>query len=262
MNLDSKTFSLPPLPKEHGAWGVFVGAFLSAAAVLGSLGLAQLLLFLALGTFYLAHPTLILLSRRKARRNDVLWSALFFLMGVLFIIRASSTYRPIILYSLIVVPFAISEILFIHRRKRQTLHAQAIGVTGLSSIAPLSMVLHERELTWGAAVLWTVTFCFFMSGILFARFQIARLNARSHPDVSCRRERGTIVVYHLVVAGMLVWLVLKTQVTVFSTVVFLPATAVSLLAAAKIFPSTAIRYTGWLIVAQTILFVLLLAVVT
>jgi hypothetical protein len=52
-----------------------------------------------------------------------------------------------------------------------------------------------------------------------------------------------------------------SRVTVASTFIFLPAIAASLLAGIGYFPSTTIRQTGWLIIAQTVVFVALLSII-
>jgi hypothetical protein len=229
-------------------------------AVTGSLERPMLYLFLAMGIFYLIQPTLILVSRSKAKRSDVMWAAVFFIAGGLLLVKTSSFYRSILPWCSIVIPFAFVEVLFVHWKKRQTLTAQIFGVLGLSAIAPLSYMLFKREATWEAALLWIVAVGFFSCGILFARFQIARLNAKSSSDFNLRRERRWLLIYHLTLVIILFWIAARSLVNVSTVFIFAPAVTVSLLAGMGCFPSTTIRQTGWLIVAQTILFVILLAI--
>lgn len=259
MNSIARTLPAPVIPREHGAWGIFFGAFFSSVAVTGSCERPMVFLMLAMAIFYLIQPTFVLISRRKARRADVMWASFFFAAGGLLLVGASSVYRTIVLWCAIVVLFAVTEMLFIRSKKRQTLAAQIVGAFGLSSIAPLSYMLFEREASWAAALLWIANGAFFMCGILFARFQISRLGSGTHSDSSFRREKRRLLSYHLALVVILLGVAAGSTFRITSTFVFFPAVGVSLLAGFGCFPRTTIRQTGWLIVAQTILFVALLA---
>jgi len=260
MNLLGRTLPAPVLPREHGAWGIFFGSFLSCVAVTGSLHRSMLYLFLAMGILYCTRPTWILISRRKQRLSAVLWAAVLSAAGLLLLAQASSSYRPVLLWCAVVIPFPVMEILFVRSKKQLTLAAQIIGVVGLSTIAPLSHMIAEREASREAAALWIACAAFFTCGILFARLQIERLRRGSSPGTGLRREKRRLFIYLWILAAFLAGYAVASPDPAISPFAFIPTVAVSLLAGVGWFPVTSIRRTGWIIVAQTMLFVVLLAI--
>ncbi|NIM19832.1 MAG: hypothetical protein GTO51_06265 [Candidatus Latescibacteria bacterium] len=258
----NRSSRVPPFPREHGAWGILIGSFFSAVAVVGAITGPMILLLLASASLYLAHPIVLLTVRKKGDRSDRIWGMCFITLGACFLFLASMSYRPIIAWSLVLPGFVLAEIILIRLRKQQSLLAHMTGMIGLAAVAPLTVILYECGVSTSAGALWAAGCAFFASGILMARYHIARMRAKSLADRVQRRDRGVLIGYHLFLAAGLLCLGLSAPSHARFIIIFLPTLVLSLLVAADRLANISLRRIGWLIVAQTILFILLLALIT
>jgi len=249
-----KNGSGPPWPKEHGAWGILLGSFFAASAWAGSFKLAPVLLLLSFTSFYFFHPVFLLFLHGKTRPADRLWGGLCLAVGWGLLLAAGADYRPIVPLSLVMALFLFLEALLIRHRLHRTLTAQLIGTTGLTVIAPLTVILSGRTVVPAAGFVWLLALLFFISGILFARFQISKVSDNARRGPAYRRGRVGLLVFHLLLVAALSVCFVASGRRQLWPIAFLPAILISLTAALERLPELSIKQTGWLIMVQTGLF--------
>jgi hypothetical protein len=252
----------PPVPREHGAWGILCGAFLSVAARTGTLTPAMLLFLAGMASLYSSRHALLLGLGKRPGPRAAIWVAVFALIGLACLCGTAALVRFWFLLPscLIFVPFLIAELLLFRAHRQQSILAQIIGTTGLTLMAPLTYIVQARGWVPDALRLWLVNAGFFLGLIVFVRFQIARMSARADNRRARNSYFGALLAYNavLVVALSLVSALSRRYAPL--CVVFLPSILQSLAALAGAPAVGTVRRLGWLQVAHTVLFVVLLGV--
>ncbi len=245
------------VPREHGAWGMIGGAFLSVVAVHGRMSLPMILFLIGFLLLYFTRVPFQQLFRGKRVASTVVPIGVFGGSGWLCIGWAAleAHFLSFPLYVTLLIPFFLVELLFIRWRRPNHFMPQLVGTIGLSGIAALTDGLVHGTMTFHALFLWGVNALFFIAGITIVRQQIA---ARTHYASGLWYLRalrwGTIV--YVAIGGILVknpsplwqmtwWVLLPVmvEVAIFST---------------NRFFVTNLKTLGWLQIAQTLLFVGLL----
>lgn len=258
----------PPLPNEHGAWGILLGAFFSVTAVTHTLLVSQLLFLSAVILFYLSRqPFLLIMKSRVMVKGKYLpeWTRWFFILaalGWIFLSAAvyTSGYPMLIMWSMILPFFSLLEIGFIRKRKQRGFIAQLMGTLGLTSIAALSMLLFYQNITTTVMYVWIINILFFTSGIIFVRYQIAAMKKREANRKEIKTYKAAMICYHF---GLLIilFLIALTFGKFFGLLIaFTPAIVQSAISISGKFRFSSLKTVGWLEIAQTVCFVILLSI--
>lgn len=252
-----KTIGLPSFPREHGAWGILLGAFFSVTAFTGSLTLSQFWLLLSFVTFYISRPSFLSIIRGRYTGNDVWWFVLLALLGWVFLFLSAlfAHYPAIIPASLMLLPFLLLEILLIRKRKQTTFAAQLLGTLGLTTIAPLSLLLYQKDFSPLIGFAWLINILFFTSGILFVRYQIAAL----HKTSQLRQYKMGMIFFHLTLLLFLISLGLVNREFTGLFYVFIPVFFQATVFLFSRITLKSLRLVGWMQIGQTLVFVLLLS---
>ena len=254
-----KDISSPPFPKEHGAWGILIGAFLSVIAYTKAVSLSQICLLFSIVLFYIARASFLNILRGKNKHREGFWFFVFAGLGWLGMLLTAylAQYWEILGWSLIMLPFLGAEVLLIKFRKQMSLLAQLIGTIGLSMIAPLTMLLYQQKVTFSAGFIWLIDALFFTSGILFVRYQIAIMKQTS----DYMRYQISIIIYHIGLLLFLFWLHFTNEAYSGWLLVFTPMLLQTFYFLISKLQFRSLRTVGWLQIGHTLVFIILLLVV-
>ncbi len=214
----------PPLPREHGAWAMFVAPLLVGIGAGGRLN-AELALFIAtaFGFFLLRYPLMLAIKSRSetARLAASKWSAGY---GALTVVAGAVLMLLSQLWLLI--PIALLGFIslavylwYASRRAEMTTIGEWVGIAGLALGAPGAYLVATRQLDATAAALYLLNVLYFGGTVFYVKFRVReqpRL-AKSALDWRSLLWAGRItLVYHFLAIG---------GVVLFAVFGFVPALA-------------------------------------
>jgi len=246
------------IPKEHGAWGMIGGSFLSVVAVHGRVTPAMAIFLAGFLFLYFTRVPFLNVFRGKSTPRMYRFIAGFGLIGWLLIILAArfSHYSIFPLWVLGMVPFFLVELIFVRRRKPNHFIPQLVGTIGLSGIAALTDALWHGAMTVHALWLWLLNSIFFVAGITIVRQQIAARAPSTRVNGYLILLQVGVVVY---IAVGVFWGVSLEQTLPVSWIVLLPVMAEVAVFSLNRLVVHQLKTLGWLQIAQTLIFVFLLA---
>ncbi len=249
------------IPKEHGAWGMIGGSFLSVVAVHGRVTPAMVAFLAGFLFLYFTRVPFLNIARNKTSSRTYRIIVGFGFVGWLLIILAGrfSHYPLFPLWVLGLVPFFLVELIFVRRRKPNHFIPQLVGTIGLSGIAALTDALWHGAMTVHALWLWLLNSIFFVAGITIVRQQIAARAPSPQGNGYLTLLRVGVVGYAAL--GVL-WAVLPGQSLPVSWIVLLPVMAEVAVFSLNRLVVHQLKTLGWLQIAQTVIFVLFLALLT
>lgn len=173
-----------PLPREHGAWGMFLTGLFLGSTVAGRINVPGLLFFVAsLALFSLRQP-LFLLSlpqsgtySSEARRNLLTWAAAFLLSGLLLGLPLLFVYGRWLLIPVAGAGVAsLASDLFLRRRRLdRTGPGELLGIAQLSLVVPaIHYSILGRDVTT-AGLLWALTFLFYAGSVPYVKLKLRHL---------------------------------------------------------------------------------------
>ncbi len=247
------------IPKEHGAWGMIGGSFLSVVAVHGGVTLAMGVFLLGFLCLYFTRVPFLNIFRKKATHRTFGLIALFGSLGWGFIIAAAilRQYPMFPLWVMGLVPFFLVELVFVRHRKPNHFIPQLVGTVGLSAIAALTDALWHGSMTFHGLWLWGINSAFFVAGITIVRQQIAARAPRANGRGYLNALRISTALYLFM---PVVWLTFPMALLKLAWLVLVPVMAEVALFSTNRFLIQNLKILGWLQIAQTLIFVLLLAI--
>jgi len=249
-----------PFPREHGAWGILYGAYFAALAISNQFSVSTLLFIFSITLFYMARQPMLNLFRKKDRPFNLKWFFIFSLSGGIFLLLTAyvTHYWSIIGYTLIMAVFFLIELWLIRNRKQMTFGAQLTGTIGLTIVAPLTLILLQKQVSPIAILLWLISILFFTSGLLFVRYQIALTTKNKRAITDKKRYRTAIILYHLLLFIFLIGLPFVENISGRLILAFLPLLVHIGLSLSNRVVFSSLKTVGWLEILQTIIFVGLL----
>lgn len=256
------------IPKEHGAWAVLYVPMLVAALIAGGPTWNVLLLALsALGVFMsyapmhmlLRHAMVMPLAREQVRRA-VVWSAVYGVFGVVFVVPLfmQGYWLLLPLGILGLVAYVLNFLLT--RRVPKTLASDMVAVFGLSLSALCSWYVVTGVLEEQAVIVWVLNLLFFGSSVVYVHMKIRAAAARN-PDLN-RSSLWSVatlnVLYHLVVMIIVAVLAWYRTSKLSLVVAFAPMTLHALYGTYKLTHRVSFRRLGFLLLAHSIGFGFLL----
>ncbi len=202
----------PLLPREHGAWAMFVAPLLVG---IGAAGMANVELALfaltAFGFFLLRYPLMLAIKTKSnaARLAAWQWSVAY---GALTIVAGAALMLISQLLALVLVGLLglISLVAYLwhaaHRAEMTTI-GEWIGIAGLALGAPGAYLVATHRLDATAWALYLLNVLYFGGTVFYIRFRVrdqTRL-AKSGVDWRSRLWAGRItLLYHLLAIGAVV----------------------------------------------------------
>jgi hypothetical protein len=213
-----------PLPREHGAWAMFIVPLWVGIGTAGVLNAYVILFALtAFGFFLLRYPLMLALKNRapQARADALRWSAVYgtitFIGGaVLFV--TSQLWLLIPLGTLGMASLAVYLWHAAHRAEMTTA-GEWIGIAGLALGAPGAYLVATGTLNMTALALYWLNLLYFGGTVFYIRFKVREQPRVVSPSASwgaCLWAGRVTVLYHTM--AMIV-------VALFAMIGFVPALA-------------------------------------
>ncbi len=202
----------PLLPREHGAWAMFLAPLLVGIGA-GGIVNAQVALFAltAFGFFLFRYPLMLAIKSKsiKARRTAWQWSAAY---GVLTAFAGAALLflsRLWLLFPIVLLGF-ISLVVYLwyaaHRAEMTTL-GEWVGIAGLALGAPGAYLVATHMLDATAAALYFLNVLYFGGTVFYVKFRVREQLklAKNAPDCRSLPRAGWItLLYHFLAIGAVV----------------------------------------------------------
>lgn len=172
----------PLLPREHGAWAMFIVPLVVGLAIGARRnqldGFITTLLFVlaAFGFFLVRYPLMLLIKTRhsNAEGNVLLWSGVYgtvaFVGGVAALILTQ-------VWELVIIGLIGGGLLGIHlwlaaRRQEMSVVGQWSAIAGATLAAPGAYLLYAHRFDTTAAMLYVLSFLFFGGTVYYIKFKV------------------------------------------------------------------------------------------
>ena len=224
------TTSRPPLPREHGAWGILLIPFATAVGVSGVFDLRAALLLASVLCFYVARTSWLKQNNR--------WTLV--LLGG----SAACTLPLMVVWKLWwLAAFGAVAAPLAFRKTERSVGMQLVAVAGLTLTAPAAWYVATGTLDYR---LWLWNALYFAGGVFYVKMHIATAISRKPAG------RLPVVLYYGGLTGILAWWPVGLA--------FVPAIVRAFVGAARVTPVLRVKRLGWTEVAYSLLFGVLVVV--
>jgi hypothetical protein len=233
----------PPLPREHGAWGILLIPFATAVGVSGVFDLKVTLLLASVLCFYVARASYL--------KQNWKWTV------VLLAGSAACTAALLLqwrLWWLITLGAAATPLAF--RRTERSIAVQLIAVAGLTLTAPATWYAATGRMDAKALWLWLLNALYFGGGVFYVKMHVAAAIRRR--AFHGWREKmglgaGTLLYYTgaMVCLGVLA---AAKAIPAAALIAFAPVIARAVVGVGRLSPTLRIKRLGWTEVAYSLVF--------
>ena len=259
-------------PAEHGAWGILVAPFLSAAAVGASTGpdaggwnLPLLLCGVCLLALFLLRGSLAGREARTAIREPAhLVLASLVLVTAHVLVLYYGRWQLIGLGHaagfLYVIQRRLAASNSVERKEKHSLQAELIGVVLLSLSAPAAWISAQGGMSFTGVQVWLLNLLFFLGGVLYVKYRVRGIAAhRQFAGVSDKLAFAwPVVIYHVLMAAFLASSIVQHWFPVAVLLAFVPGILRANALLLHLGRRFAIRRLGWTEVAHSLVFGVLL----
>jgi hypothetical protein len=248
MNPQSDTsLGRPPLPREHGAWGILLVPLVTALGVSRVFNLQTALLIASVLCFFIARTSYlraVALSEGPLYRRAIAWA--WVLMGASVLAAA-----PLLLWGdrWWLLAFGAVAMPIAFRKPSRSFPAQLLAMMGLTLTAPVAWYVATGKLDDWAWMLWGLNALYFASGFFYVKMHFAAVRQRSSVGVA----RG-VILYHLLLMALLAGLVAGDILTGWMALAFAPALGRAAVGIVRLRPVVQIKRLAWLEVGYSLLF--------
>lgn len=240
----------PPVPREHGAWGILLVPFATAVGGAGVWNLPVALLLVSVLCFYVARTSWL---KRNYRWTAILLAGSF-----------AAAVPLVVVWKLWWLPAfgAVAAVLAVQPTS-QNLWRQLLAVPGLTLTAPAAWYVATGTLDYR---LWLLNTLYFAGGVFYVRMHLAAATAlgpHPHPNpLPVERGEGTrwkvglpTLLYHGALAVVaVVWQPVGLA--------YIPAIARAFVGVIFLSPTLRIKRLGWTEVAHSVLFAALVIAIS
>jgi hypothetical protein len=217
--------SKPPMPREHGAWGILLIPFATAIGVAGVWNLPVSLLLVLILCFYIARTSLL--------KRNYRWTAIFLTGSAACAVPLFVVWKLWWLagFGVIAAPLAF-------RKTERSVVMQLLAVAGLTLTAPAAWCVATGTLDYR---LWLLSVLYFAGGEFYVKMHIAVAMARQPAG------RAPVLIYYGALAGVVAlwWPV---------GLAFVPAIVRAFVGVARLSPVLRIKRLGWTEEAHSLVF--------
>ena len=255
----------PILPREHGAWAMFIIPLCIGIAAAKSINLAELLFAItAFGFFLVRYPLMLAIKNRTpaTRRAAIRWSAIYAaltaLAGALLVI-VSQLWLLLPLGAVGALSLAI-YLWLASRRAEMSMIGEWIGIAGLALGAPGAYLVATNSLDATALALHILNVLYFGGTISYIKFKVREQPRVVTPNADWRARvwagRMTIL-YHAFAFALIVAFALLGFLPALVTLAFVPALCKAIGGTMNRPARLNIRHLGFIELGSSILFAFL-----
>lgn len=190
-----------PLPREHGAWAILYGSFLTGFAAAWTLDLKILLFLMVVSGVFLSHEPLVKLIRslKHGGQPELIrwWS--FWLTAELTAVALAGSILLIHyqLFVLLPIGLVVAMLFGVHLklsagRKDRSVTGELLGIVGLTASGPSAYLVGVGNFDAAFWLIWSLNFLYFASGIFYVKMRVSRF---LKPALFKRRARDCVI-YH------------------------------------------------------------------
>jgi hypothetical protein len=214
----------PPMPREHGAWGILLIPFATAVGVADVWNLPVTLLLASVLCFYIARTSY--LKKNYRWTVGLLAGCVACTLPLLFVWKL----WWLAAFGAVAAPLAF-------RKTERGVAMQLLAVAGLTMTAPAAWYAATGQLEYR---LWLLNALYFAGGIFYVKMHVATAIARQPT------KRLPVAIYYGALTGLLAWWPLGLA--------FVPVIVRAFVGAARVLPVLRIKRLGWTEVAYSIVF--------
>ena len=221
-----KYFGSFPVPRQHGAWAMFLVPAIMAATLADRWRWSSLFLILAFILIFLSHqPAIHLLRRfryqRKIEKQSLFWVILlggsgFVIAGVLFIWFRQ--WIAMMFGGIVGVAFLIHLWLTMNK-EHMSIPGEIVGVFGLTASAPTLYLFLHGSLDARGWVLWMINFLYFTGSIFYVKLKLRVQPRLPEPGLKGKIKVGTPVISYSFL--VLIYVLIVTLIRGYSWFFFL-----------------------------------------
>jgi hypothetical protein len=239
----------PPMPREHGAWGILLIPFATAVGISGVADRRMALLLASVLCFYVARTSFL--------KQHAKWTFLLLAGSALCTAPLLIVWR---LWWLAVFGAVAAALAF--RKTDRNVSMQLIAVAGLTLTAPAAWYAATGNLDQHAWLLWGLNFLYFAGGVFYVKMHVAAAVRRKPLDLlSDRLALGAPMLSYY--TGMSAALVVLAAMHWIPWVVLLacaPVVIRAVVGVCRLSPTLRIKRLGWTEVAYSLVFAVALIV--
>jgi hypothetical protein len=228
--------SKPPMPREHGAWGILLVPFATAPGISGIWDIPVTLLLVSVLGFFMARVSFL--------KQQWKWA-------VVLLATSAAAGAPLLFvwhrwwllaFGAVAAPLAF-------RKTDRNPVIQLLSMTGLTLTAPAAWYVATGNLDAMAWRLWVLNSVYFAGGFFFVKMHLAAAVQKTTDGV-----RTAAIVYHAALAVALATLVVIGQISWAVALAFVPAVARAAVGAWRLTSKLQIKRLAWGEVTYSILF--------
>jgi hypothetical protein len=221
----------PPMPREHGVWGILLIPFATAVGVTGVWNLPVALLLASIMCFYVGRTSFL--------KQNYRWTVIL-LAG-----SAACTLPLLFVWKLWwLAAFGAVAAPLAFRKTEHSVVMQLLAVAGLTLTAPAALYAATGEIGWPAWRMWLLNALYFGGGVLYVKMHVAAAIARRAEKL--RRGAATMIYYGVLAVVAAFWWPVGLA--------FVPAIARAFFGVARLTPRLRIKRLGWTEVAYSLVF--------
>lgn len=243
----ASTVNKPPMPREHGAWGILLIPFATAVGVTGIFDFKVALLLASVLCFYIART-----SYLKGRLQ---W------MGILIGVSFGCAFPLVFFWQLWwLVAFGAVGAPLAFRKTERSVTMQLLAVGGLTLTAPAAWYVATGALDARAWWLWLLNLLYFAGGVFYVKMHIAAaIRRQPFENLADRARHGAMVLaYHAGLVAVLLALASRGVIAFWVLLAYAPMVARAFAGVGRLEPVLRIKRLGWTEVTYSLVFAALL----
>lgn len=261
----------PPIPKEHGTWGMAFIPFLTGLNAARQFNLPSLFALLAIFFLFLLRQPLLLIWRGRAMKGRTYPApqGAFAWLSIYALISLALTAPLIFHYELyFLIAFGAAFIVFLRLNLADSLgkssrsyRAEFTGIAGLTMTAPVSLYVSTGEISSEGLYLWLLNYLFFSSTVFYVKMKVTAIAAKhSLGGLTEKIKLGhSCILYHALVVIFVGLLGLLGAIPFLAPLAFAPTVIIVAHGVLKLNSTTSIRRVGYLQVAHSLAFAFLIS---
>ena len=235
--------SKPPMPREHGAWGILLVPFATAAGAAGVFDVKMALLLASVLCFYMARTSYL--------KGNWKWTAIL-LAG-----SFGCTAPLLVVWNLWwLAAFGAAAAPLAFRKTERGVAMQLLAVCGLTLTAPAAWYTGTTHLDTQAFLLWMLNLLYFAGGVFYVKMHVAAAIRREPFKSFADRARhgAAVLAYHAGLVTVLLALVSNGVVSFWASLAYAPVVMRAFVGVARLGPTLRIRRLGWTEVAYSLVY--------
>lgn len=269
-----KSFWKPVLPREHGAWGMWIVPFVSTLLYLRSFSIATAIFFIIFFLGFVSRAPVANLFLRSAQldareyRRQVTWAG-FYILGIAVLLGflwlgnlkvAPATLQAFVTLLALAALLFLVQLIFENFKWLRTILGEALAVLGLSLAVPVAAlsVNHFESSLYG---FWLCQVLYFMGPIFYVKMKLAGIKFKKIGTPVDKARMGTLNLgYYTLLTFVLLGASHFQLIRNSALIAFAPAIVRAFEGTINLRPNIKLKSVGWKEVVYSVWFGLWLAV--